>query len=1555
MKLVFATNNAHKLEEARAILQSYMEVCSLDEVGFVSDIEETGETLEDNSLLKARTVADWLDQHEVEGVSGVFADDTGLEIEALGGRPGVYTARWAGEACRPLDNCHKALRELEGEANRNARFRTVVTLIRGEKTEQVSGEVRGHIAEQMSGNGGFGYDPLFIPEGHDRTFAELPAEVKNSISHRARAMAALRKLLSVLLLLFVLLPVSAMTWKTHFMYNSVTQIAASQDKVYGLTDGALFSVDKLTEHIDQYDQQSGLHGSNVLYIYYDETSDKLLIFYADGKIDVLTASRVQYLSDLYNKDITASKAVNNVTEHNGVAYLSMPFGILCFHMGRQEFGNTLYVGHAASEVNVEDVIIRGDSIYALTHTRIRTGEQSSVWRDSMYVAALADNLPDYRVWHSEPRGRVSSDANKGKVITDANGDIWRAGGSEGIVCQRATGEKNTYKPDGPVSNIPYSLTCSGGRLYMLQGGRWATTYNRAGHVMIYDGESHWSIIYASDIKAKAKALSPDSVVVTDMMNVAVDPADPTHFYATTYSSGMYEFRGDTCYDHFTHGGGVITSVVPDFKWRYTWTNSAVFDREGNLRLTNVQVTNSPLIFRLPNGEWVQCRLRVAGLDRSFITPGMICLDRRNEHLTWIPDERHTPGLYIHNYGATIEDTSDDTTIFYNKWVDQNNQEYQPTNVHVVRQAPNNAMWIGTNIGLLIMEDSTANTCRRVDIIDEGENILLEDEIRAIAEDGAGNMWVGTDGRGVYVLNGTGTELVAHYTVNNAPLPANAILSLAYDSVRQVMYIGTSSGLLSCQEGSQTGLSASDTYIYEQTYPGNGMGTWTLHPSVGGMKEVVDGHTNIYALAGGSLFSVDKEEATLTQYDKLSGLNSSSISHIAYDNTTRQLVIVYSDGKIDLLSDDGTVYAITDLYLKSANTSVVVNAIKAGNGRAIMAMEWGVLVLNLKKREVANSYYIGPEASMLNIEDVAILDGDSVLAISGNTMYSARLNALALDYRNWQHIAVPVSGSAQLAVADNRLYLLSNGQLYTYRDSWQLLVGDSITWMHASGNHLLVYHQARQLGVLQADSVRYPSYPAVDAVLADGSYWCGTDEGLMQYAGGESQLHAANGPYTNQIVNLQMFGTKLFATQGYAWATMAARPGHVMTYKNGLWEVIKAADSGYAPRDIMNVAVDPQDESHFYATTYGTGVWEYRNNRVYTHYNANTEGCTLESALADNPWYYTWTAGAMLDKDMNLWVPSGSGGTYALHVLTPQGQWYATPLRNSGSNLTLRIPGQMFTDIRHSNWKWLYEKRQAPQLILLDDNGTPTYSGDDRVMVRSSWIDQFKKPVSPSNIWCVVQDLDGTIWMGTNMGVVTIAHENFFTSNACTRPIIYRNDGTNLVDFLLSGEQVNAIAVDGGNRKWIGTATSGLYLMSADGSETYAHFTTDNSPIPSNNVFSIAINGVSGEVFVATDAGVASYRADATDAQDDMSSVYAYPNPVRPDYKGLITITGLMADSWVTIIDAAGRTVYKTRSYGGTATWNGCVSSGGRAKSGVYTALCNAASGGHTVVKILILN
>ena len=228
---------------------------------------------------------------------------------------------------------------------------------------------------------------------------------------------------------------------------------------------------------------------------------------------------------------------------------------------------------------------------------------------------------------------------------------------------------------------------------------------------------------------------------------------------------------------------------------------------------------------------------------------------------------------------------------------------------------------------------------------------------------------------------------------------------------------------------------------------------------------------------------------------------------------------------------------------------------------------------------------------------------------------------------------------------------------------------------------------------------------------------------------------------------------------------------------------------------------------------------------------------------------------------------------------------------------------------------------------------------------------------PEEIYCIAQDHEGVIWVGTSSGIFTIPETvDFFLSNRCERIIILRNDGTNLGDYLLGSEQINCIAVDGANRKWIGTAASGIFLLSESGKETIAHFTTENSLLPSNKVLSIAIQESTGEVFIGTSGGLVSYMSDAIEPAPNFNDIYAYPNPVYPNYKGVVVIKGLMKDTEVRIVDANGNLVKLISASGGEAVWDVTNAWGQRVASGIYTVICNTLDGkvsGHT--KVMVMN
>ena len=482
---------------------------------------------------------------------------------------------------------------------------------------------------------------------------------------------------------------------------------------------------------------------------------------------------------------------------------------------------------------------------------------------------------------------------------------------------------------------------------------------------------------------------------------------------------------------------------------------------------------------------------------------------------------------------------------------------------------------------------------------------------------------------------------------------------------------------------------------------------------------------------------------------------------------------------------------------------------------------------------------------------------------------------------------------------------------------------------------------------------------ISDIQSDGnSLWFALDKyGLMR--GSDRQTFLPDGPINNTAYRMRFFGDRLYIVPGGRWATQNKTPAEIMFYENDSWVNISHSQINEACNatilDLMNVAQDPKDKDHYFVTSFGSGLLEMYRDEVIKLYTPSNS--SLTSAVDKHPELYTRTDGAMFDNQGYLWVLNTSA-TNNIHIIDANGNTIAKyNLYNDGVRVPLYTPGEILVDHRNPTWKWIPLCRYNTGLILLQDNGTPTDPMDDKVTYHTEWYDQNGKQVLPESIFSLAQDRDNTMWVGTNKGLFLIpATIDFTTSNRCERVIIGRNDGTQLGDYLLENEQINSIMVDGGNRKWIGTASSGVFLLSPNGEETIEHFTSENSPLPSNNVLSIAIQESTGEVFFGTGQGLVSYMSDAIEPATDFNEIYAYPNPVHPNYKGLITIRGLMANTQVRIVDANGNLVTNIPSNGGEAIWDMTNAQGDRVATGIYTILCNTADGsGHGTTKILIMN
>jgi len=758
-----------------------------------------------------------------------------------------------------------------------------------------------------------------------------------------------------------------------------------------------------------------------------------------------------------------------------------------------------------------------------------------------------------------------------------------------------------------------------------------------------------------------------------------------------------------------------------------------------------------------------------------------------------------------------------------------------------------------------------------------------------------------------------------------------------------------------------------------------VGSWRMHLAYTNTSLLAETPNRIFAVSDGALYSIGKEDFDIQTYDKISGLSDAGIVQIKYNETTEKLIIVYSNGNIDLLGAAGVIN-VPDLYIKQMTSAKTVNHIYCSGSLAYLSTEFGVLVLDTKKAEIKDSYYIGKNSTEVKALATTIFGGKIYVA-TADSVYSAALSANLVDYQFWTTSAdFPGTGKFQsIASLGERLCIVREGILYYFHNNnWEMSdIHPGITRMNVSGNRLYIvwndlagyydqnfaFHAANVYDNEKQTWMQIPDYLFSD----DKHYFAAKENGMAVLAGtSTASLFKPEGPANNATWDLTFAGEKLFAVPGGRAAAQYKIAGTVSIYQDGHWKNITAKEieskTGVQALDFINTAVDPADDTHFFVTSYGTGLYEFRGNgnggselyERWTQRNTNY-GVEVHIAGGGNIDTYTRLAGAVFDSEGNLFLIN-AGATPPIRALSKNGEW----VKLSTADRVER-PRQTGINALYPNQKWMISDASPAGIIVIDDNGTLENTGDDKTILRTSFNYLKNKEITTmSNVacYCLAQDKTGVIWLGTANGPLLFNNtQNIFSSDyLCSKVLIPRNDNTDLGDFLLEDEAIKAIAIDGANRKWLGTANSGVYLVSANGLETIHHFTAENSPLPDNSLQTIAINPTTGEVFFGTPSGIASFQSDAVEPQEqfEKTTLRAFPNPVRENFEGTIAITGMVENSTVKITDVSGNLVYQAQSNGGLATWNGRDGAGNKVRQGVYVAMCVSADGTmHASTKILI--
>ena len=448
-----------------------------------------------------------------------------------------------------------------------------------------------------------------------------------------------------------------------------------------------------------------------------------------------------------------------------------------------------------------------------------------------------------------------------------------------------------------------------------------------------------------------------------------------------------------------------------------------------------------------------------------------------------------------------------------------------------------------------------------------------------------------------------------------------------------------------------------------------------------------------------------------------------------------------------------------------------------------------------------------------------------------------------------------------------------------------------------------------------------------------------------------------GPAYNYFYESKFLNGKLYTTGGYFLPSQPdpQRKGIVQTFNGEDWTLYEeeiSEKTGYKYEDICCIDIDPTNESHVFAGG-KCGLYEFMDGRLINYYNKDNsplKGAMDRGTELDNT--YVLVLGIKFDKNGNLWVLNSQAQGVSLFELTASHQWidHHNDLLANDSGVGMAALSCMFFDSRGLLW-FVNNNWQNPAIFCCDIN-------NDIVLKYDNFTNQDGTKYDVTWAYCAAEDKEGNIWVGTDIGPFMIQRSEVGQESVAFWQVkVPRNDGTNYADYLLSGVSISSIAIDGGNRKWFGTNGAGAFLISADNIEQLENFTTNNSKLIDNSIASIAINEQSGEIYFLTDKGLCSYQSNATEPSLEMTkeTVYAYPNPVMPDYTGLITITGLTYDADVKITASNGALIAEGRSNGGMFTWDGCDRQGRRVASGVYMVITATADGKKgTVCKIAII-
>ena len=742
-------------------------------------------------------------------------------------------------------------------------------------------------------------------------------------------------------------------------------------------------------------------------------------------------------------------------------------------------------------------------------------------------------------------------------------------------------------------------------------------------------------------------------------------------------------------------------------------------------------------------------------------------------------------------------------------------------------------------------------------------------------------------------------------------------------------------------------------------------SWQGYFSYNEIKDLSESPTAVFAASENALFSKNTVTHLIKTTNTVDGLSGQTISSLYYSSVFNKTIVGYENGLIIVINEaDGSMLNVVDIINKELPSNIKkINHFMEFEGIAYVSCDFGIVQFNLATMQFGDTYFIGDNGSEISVTQTAIFNG-FIYAASNNGIKRADLtNKNRIDYNQWETISggswssIETFGTELIASTTGGNLQKFNATTNSFtsfmaltepvldvraRENKLIVTTPSTVFIYNS--QLLIDHQINSNQITDVNPV-FSCATLIDDVLFMGTKGNGLFATPFSTTTTFENITPI-GPSRNNVFALQATSSALWTVYGgysggynpYSFEPGAPNTFGISKYNETGWLNIPY-EAVLGAKAISRITVNPNNENEVYASSFFSGLLKIENEVPTVLYNQTNSG--LESISFLGPSYIDVRInGAAFDKSGNLWV-NNSLIEKGLKVLKSSGEWQSYSLDGILDKSIDTSMGRLIIDKNSTKW-WC--------------------TNSDGVIAFNETSNSFKKITQGAengnlpimDVRALAIDTKNQLWIGTTKGLRILSNvSNFQTEEQLTTtPIIIIDD--NLAQELLYEQFITDIVVDGANNKWIGTADSGVFLVSANGQETKYHFTTSNSPLPSNIINDIDINSSTGEVFIATTKGLVSFKGTATVANEDLNNAYVYPNPVRPEYQGTVKIAGLLDKANVKITDIEGNLVYETISEGGTIEWDTTAFGKHKVASGVYMIFISAQDGIETKVKKVMI-